>query len=146
MLFGEGFEEPNITDCTAPNALCHGRFPEQWALLSGRAAVTVATSTVFTGKQALRVDSAARLLNAGLRRLGIATTQGWTYEGSFYYLYEADPPTSKLASTIKVSLVTNELHPRVVATTASGVPVLAPTGGQWQRFNFTLAANLYEFF
>ena len=36
---------------------------------------------VFTGKQALRVDGSAQLLNAGLHRLGIATTQGWTYEG-----------------------------------------------------------------
>jgi hypothetical protein len=77
MLFGEGFEEPAITDCTARGAACHGPFPQQWSLLSGRAAVTSATAEVFTGKQALRVDGAARLLNAGLHRLGIAATQGW---------------------------------------------------------------------
>jgi hypothetical protein len=43
--------------------------------------VTSNKAKVFTGKQALRVDGSAQLLNAGLHRLGIATTQGWTYEG-----------------------------------------------------------------
>ena len=65
MLFGEGFEEPNITDCTAHSAPCYGPFPNQWSLTNGGATVTSEEAEVFTGKQALRVDGTAQLLNAG---------------------------------------------------------------------------------
>lgn len=136
MLFGEEFEEPSITDCTAYNAPCYGPFPEQWSVVGGNASLTSVTADVFTGKQALRVDRAAQLLNAGLHKLGIASTQGWGYEASLFYRYKADPPTPKLASKLTVVLRTNEQSAKNVSAAAS--VVLAPTRGQWQRINVTL--------
>ena len=143
MLFGEGFEEPAITDCTAHNAPCHGPFPEQWSLIGGNASLTSTKAEVFTGKQALRVDGAAQLLNAGLHRLGIASTSGWVYEASFFYLYKADPPTSKLSSKLTVVLRTNELTPKNLTVVTS--VTLAPTGGEWKRINVTLPAASRSF-
>jgi alpha-L-arabinofuranosidase len=147
MLFGEGWEEPSITDCigTAHGAAsaCYGRFPEQWLLLSGRGALTTTKAEVFTGKQALRVGGSARLLNGGLHRLGIATTQGWSYEGSIFYRYKADPSTAKLASSLTMQLITNEQTPHN-ATNAT-VVTLAPTGKTWQRINLTLPAASLSF-
>ena len=144
MLFGEGFEEPAITDCTAHSAPCHGPFPEQWSLIRGNASLASTTAGVFTGKQALRVDGAAQLLNAGLHRLGIAATQGWAYEVSFFYQYEADPPTPKLASSLTVALRTNEPSPKNLTVATTSV-TLAPTGGQWQRVSVTLPAASLSF-
>ena len=93
MLFGEGFEEPSVTDCTADKAACYGPFPEQWSVIGGNASLTSTKAEVFSGKQSLRIDGAAQLLNAGLHRLGIASTQGWAYDASFFYQYKSDPPT-----------------------------------------------------
>ena len=111
MLFGEGFEEPLLADCTARESLCWGPFPSQWSVIGGRAKLTAAKTEVFTGKQSLEVDGAAQLLNAGLHRLGIAAAQGWSYEGSFFYK-DSDPPTgarprglSKVSKSIEVLLV-----------------------------------------
>ena len=140
MVFGEGFEEPSITDCT-DNAPCHGPFPEQWSVIGGNASLTSTKAEVFTGKQALRVDGEAQLLNAGLHRLGISSTQGWAYEASFFYQYKADP-TPKLASTLTVVLRTNEQSPKNLTAVSL---VLAPTGGQWQRVNVTLPAASRSF-
>jgi alpha-L-arabinofuranosidase len=140
MLFGEGFEEPSITDCTVHNTACYGPFPEQWSVI-GNASLT--STKVFTGKQALRVEGTAQLLNAGLHRLGMATTRGWTYEASFFYQYKVDPPTAKLASKLTLMLRTNE-HSSKNLTTVSSV-TLAPTGGQWQRINVTLPAASRSF-
>ena len=144
MLFGEGFEEPAITDCTAHNGPCYGPFPEQWSLISGNASLASTKAGVFTGKQALRVDGTAQLLNAGLHRLGIASTEGWAYEVSFFYQYQADPSTPKLASTLTVALHTNELSPQNL-TVATASVTLAPTAGQWQRASITLPAASISF-
>ena len=135
MLFGEGFEEPSITNCTATAAACPGVFPEQWALISGRVEVT--SAEVFTGKQALRVDGSAVLLNAGLHRLGIASSRGWRYEASVYYKLDAASPKPPRLS---MQLLTNEPQPRIVAASAASVALIP--GRDWQRINVTLAAGL----
>jgi hypothetical protein len=62
---------------------------------------------------------------------------------AFFFKYELDPPTPQLASKLSASLQTNEPQPRLVTAIAGASVVLSPTGGRWQRVNFTLpAANL----
>ncbi len=142
MLFGEGFEEPSITDCTTSSSPCYGPFPEQWSVIGGNASLTLTEAEVFTGKQGLRVQGAAQLLNAGLHRLGIASTQGWAYEASFFYRYAADL-TPKLVSRLTVMLRTNEQSPQNITVSAS--VVLVPSAGTWQRINVTLPGATRSF-